>query len=311
MSKNSIKVFAPATVSNVGPGFDILGFALQTPGDEVILKLTNSKGIKINKITGVKKKLPFNIYKNTATVALSSLMKKYGIKEGIEVTINKKMGVSSGLGSSAASSVASVYGLNHLLNLKLKKKQLLPHALEGERISSGSIHADNVAPSLFGGFLLIRSYNPIDIIRIKSPDNLYCTIIYPQIEIKTNYARKILPKKVELSKVVQQTGNLAGLIYGLSSSNYDLISKSLTDVLIEPVRSKLILGFQEIQKSVISAGALGCSISGSGPSMFALSNSLSIAINIKKAAKIVTDKLKLNTTFYISKINKRGPKILD
>lgn len=311
MSKNSIKVFAPATVSNVGPGFDILGFALQTPGDEVILKLTNSKGIKINKITGVKKKLPFNIYKNTATVALSSLMKKYGIKEGIEVTINKKMGVSSGLGSSAASSVASVYGLNHLLNLKLKKKQLLPHALEGERISSGSIHADNVAPSLFGGFLLIRSYNPIDIIRIKSPDNLYCTIIYPQIEIKTNYARKILPKKIELSKVVQQTGNLAGLIYGLSSSNYDLISKSLTDVLIEPVRSKLILGFQEIQKSVISAGALGCSISGSGPSMFALSNSLSIAINIKKAAKIVTDKLKLNTTFYISKINKRGPKILD
>ena len=159
MSKNSIKVFAPATVSNVGPGYDILGFALQTPGDEVILKLTNSKGIKINKITGVKKKLPFNIYKNTATVALASLMNKYEIKEGIEVTINKKIGVGSGLGSSAASSVASVYALNHLLNLKLKKKQLLLHALVGEKISSGSMHADNVAPSLFGGFILIRSYN--------------------------------------------------------------------------------------------------------------------------------------------------------
>ncbi|MCH8326398.1 MAG: homoserine kinase [Bacteroidetes bacterium] len=311
MSKNSIKVFAPATVSNVGPGYDILGFALHTPGDEVILKLTNSKGIKINNITGIKKKLPFNIYKNTATVALSSLMNKYDIKEGIEVTINKKMGVGSGLGSSAASSVAAVYGLNHLLNLKLKKKQLLLHALEGEKISSGSIHADNVAPSLFGGFILIRSYNPIDIIKIKCPNNIYCTIIYPQIEIKTSYARNVLPKKVELCKVIQQTGNLAGLIYGLSSSNYDLISKSLTDVLIEPLRAKSIKGFQEIKKSAISAGALGCSISGSGPSIFALSNSLSIAINIKNAAKIVTDNLKLNTIFYISKINKRGPIILD
>ena len=311
MSKNSIKVFAPATVSNVGPGYDILGFALQTPGDEVILKLTNSKGIKINKITGVKKKLPFNIYKNTATVALASLMNKYEIKEGIEVTINKKIGVGSGLGSSAASSVASVYALNHLLNLKLKKKQLLLHALVGEKISSGSMHADNVAPSLFGGFILIRSYNPIDIIKIKYPNNLYCTIIYPQIAIKTSYARKILPKKVELSKVIQQTGNLAGLIYGLSSSNYNIISRSLTDVLIEPIRSKLIKGFQEIKKSSISVGALGCSISGSGPSIFALSNSLSMAINIKNVAKLVTDNLKLNTIFYISKINKRGPKILD
>ena len=311
MSSKSIKVFAPASVSNVGPGFDILGFALNEPGDEIILSKSNNDKLEIGNISGDDGKLPYNIEKNTASVAIKSLMDKYEIREGIKIEINKKMGLGSGLGSSAASAVGAVVALNELLGLKLEKDELLEHALAGEFVASKAIHGDNVAPSLFGGIILIRSYNPIDIIKIKSPKDLYCTIIYPDIEIITSEARIILPETIPLKDMISQTGNIASLIYGLSTSDYSLISRSLNDVVIEPVRSKLINGYDKIKSAALNAGALGSSISGSGPSLFALSNSEEIANRIASETKSVVDGLGLESVTYVSKINEVGPIILD
>ncbi len=311
MSSKSVKVFAPATVSNVGPGFDIMGFALKHPGDEIILRKSKKSGIQITKITGDNNKLPYNLNKNTASVAVLSMLKQYKISQGLSIQINKKLGIGCGLGSSAASAVASVYALNKLFDLNLSKTELLPHALSGEYCASKAFHADNVAPSLFGGFILIRESNPPDIIKIKTPPNLYCSIIYPNILIKTEAARKLLPSKIDLKKVVCQTGNAAALIHGLSTNNKQLISRSLQDVIVEPVRAKLIPGFENFKSSAIDNGSIGCSISGSGPSIFALSDSVKIAKNIIIGFKKVANKHNLKATVYISKINKQGPKILD
>jgi homoserine kinase len=311
MSGESIKVFAPASVSNVGPGFDILGFALYEPGDEIILKKTSNGRLEISNITGDGGKLPFDLEKNTASVAIKSLLDKYEISQGISIEINKKMGLGSGLGSRAASAVGCVFAANELLELNLSMEELLPHALAGEFVASRAIHADNVAPSLYGGFILIRGYDPIDIIKIEAPKDLFCTIIYPDIVIKTSEARTILPSEVPLKKVISQTGNVSALIYGLATEDYSLISRSLNDVIIEPVRSKLITGYYEIKKAAMEAGALGCNISGSGPSMFSLSNSEVIANRIATETKNVVTKLGLNSVTYVSKVNEVGPKILD
>ena len=311
MSSNSIKVFAPASVSNVGPGFDIMGFALKNPGDEIILRKTNKRKIQITKITGDKNKLPYDVNKNTASVAILSMLKQYKISQGLSIQINKKMGLGSGLGSSAASAVAAVYAFNKLLNLNLSKIELLPHALAGEFCASKAFHADNVAPSLLGGFVLIRDSNSLDIIKIKIPFNLFCSIIYPDILIKTKDARRILPLKIDLKKMVLQTGNAAALIYGLTTNDKQLVSRSLQDVIVEPVRAKLIPGFENFKQVAIEHGSIGCSISGSGPSIFALSDSEATAKNIINGFKKVADKLNIKATVYISKINKQGPKILD
>lgn len=311
MSIKSIKVFAPASVSNVGPGFDILGFALNEPGDEIILRKSSDRLLKIASITGDGGKLPYDVEKNTASVAIKSLMDKYQITDGVSIEVNKKMGLGSGLGSSAASAVGAVFAFNELFELKLSKEDLLPHALAGEFVASKAIHADNVAPSLYGGFVLIRGYDPIDIIKINSPKDLYCTVIYPDIEIKTSEAREILPKEVALKNVISQTGNVSALVYGLATDDYPLISRSLNDVIIEPVRSKLITGYYDIKKAAMEAGAIGCNISGSGPSMFALSNSKEIANKIAFETKKVVTGLGLESVTYVSKINEAGPIILD
>ncbi|MCF6271130.1 MAG: homoserine kinase [Melioribacteraceae bacterium] len=311
MSRESIKVFAPASVSNVGPGFDILGFALFEPGDEIILRKSLYGKLEISSITGDSGKLPYDIEKNTASVAIKSLLNKHEISQGISIEVNKKMGLGSGLGSSAASAVGAVFAANELLELNLSVEELLPHALAGEFVASKAIHADNVAPSLYGGFVLIRGYDPIDIIKIKSPKNLYCTVIFPDIEIKTSEARSILPTEVSLKKVISQTGNVAALIYGLATTDYSLIARSLNDVIIEPVRAKLITGYYEIKKAAMEAGAIGCNISGSGPSMFAFSNSEEVANKIATETKNVVKNLGLGSAAYISKVNEVGPRILD
>lgn len=311
MSRESIKVFAPASVSNVGPGFDILGFALNKPGDEIVLRKRDDSKLEVVRITGDEGKLPYDAEKNTASVAVKSLLDKYQLTQGIAIEVNKKMGLGSGLGSSAASAVGAVFAANELLELNLSVEALLPHALAGEFVASKAIHADNVAPSLYGGFILIRGYDPIDIIRIKSPKDLFCTVIYPNIEIKTSEARAILPKEVSLKNVISQTGNVSALIYGLATEDYSLIARSLNDVIIEPVRSKLITGYYEIKKVAMETGAIGCNISGSGPSVFALSNSEETANKIAAETKNVVDKLGIGGVAYVSKINKVGPKILD
>ncbi|MEJ5351584.1 MAG: homoserine kinase [Melioribacteraceae bacterium] len=311
MSSKSIRVFAPASVSNVGPGFDMMGFALHKPGDEIIIKKNNSKQLRIVNIDGDNGYLPKEVEKNTTTVAIKSLLEKYDLKVGLDVSIHKKMGIGSGLGSSAASAVAGVFAVNELLNLKLSKLDLLVHAMAGEFVASGSIHADNVAPCLFGGFVLIRSYNPLDIIQIDYPKNLYCSIVYPDIVIKTKEARKILSKTVKLKTAIAQAGNASGLIIGLMTKNFDLISRSIIDLIAEPKRAKLIPCYNKVRKAALDNGALNCNITGSGPSMFAFSTSAKDAERIADAMLKAVIQSGLNGKKYVSKINGKGPIVLE
>ncbi|MFA3783478.1 homoserine kinase [Melioribacteraceae bacterium 4301-Me] len=310
MKEKKVRVFAPASVSNVGPGFDLMGFALNGIGDEIELSFSKENSIRITKIVGENGKLPYDPQKNTATVAIESLLTKHKISVGLDVKIIKKMGIGSGLGSSAASAVAAVVAANELLELNFTKHQLLEHAVKGEMAASQALHADNVAPCLFGGFVLIRGYNPIDIVQIDYPKNLFCTIIYPQIEIKTSDARKILDKKVDMKTAVAQAGNAAGLIAGLLTKDFSLISRSIIDLIAEPKRAALIPCYNEVREAALSNGAINCNITGSGPSMFAFSNSKAKAKSIANAMKKAATKKGLQSKIYISKINDEGPLIL-
>lgn len=307
----SIKIFAPATVANVACGFDILGFAVKNPGDEVILKLSGNPQVRIKEITGDEGRLPHLAEKNTVGIGIIKFLEHIGSDQGVEITLNKKMPLGSGLGSSAASAVAGVFGINELLGRPLSPEQLLPFAMEGERIACGSAHADNVAPALFGGFVLIRSYNPLDVVKLPTPKDLFATIIHPQIEVQTKDAREILKKELLLKDAVIQWGNVAGLVTGLFTSDYKLIGRSLQDVIIEPVRSILIPGYQRVKNAALVNGALGCSISGSGPSIFALCKGEEIAKNVALAMQDAFNELQIESEAYISEINQIGPLILD
>lgn len=302
-----LKVFAPATVANVACGYDILGFAIDGPGDEIIARQVDKPGLHISKITGCKNKLPLEVEKNTAGFAGLKLLEHLREdKIGIELEIHKKMPFGSGLGSSAASAAAGVMAVNEILKRPLSRKELLPFAVLGEQVADGAYHADNVAPSLLGGMIFIRSNPDLDVHRVPVPKGIYVTVIYPHVKILTKDARKILGDVVELEKHIEQSGNLGGLILGLYNSNFDLIKRSLKDVIIEPQRAQLIPGFFEIQEAALKEGALGCSISGAGPSIFALSNSNLIAENIGQKMKEVYGRLKIETELFISGINQRG-----
>ncbi len=309
--KKGIKIFATASVSNVACGFDVMGFAIDSPGDEIILRLKDEPGVVITKITGDNGKITYNPSQNTAGAPVISFLKYLKMeRQGVEIEIHKKMPLGSGIGSSAASAVAAAFGANLILDANLPKKEILNFALEGEKIASGAIHADNVAPCLFGGFILIRGYNPIDIVEIPVPDNLYCTVIYPHLEIKTKEAREILPKEVKLVDAKTHWGNTAGLIAGLMKNDLELVSRSIQDVIVEPVRAKLIPNYYKIKDAALNAGSLGCNISGSGPSIFALSSSSAVAHKIGEAMKKEVDKSTLGCNVYISKINKEGPRVV-
>ena len=302
-----IKVFAPASVANVGCGYDIMGFALDKPGDEIIAKFSDKPGLHISKITGAKGKLPLDIYKNTAGFAALKLLEYLGEQErGIEFEIHKKMPFGSGLGSSAASAVAGVMAINELLKRPLTKRELLPFAVLGEQIADGAYHADNVAPSLLGGLMFIRDNKTLDVHRLPVPKGIYVTVIYPNIEILTKDSRSVLSDQVLLNQHIEQNGNLGAFIIGLYNSDYDLIGRALKDIIIEPQRAHLIKGFYQVKENVLKAGALGCSISGAGPSIFALSNNSLIAENIGIEMKKVFRNLKIDTDLFISPINQQG-----
>ncbi|MBN1300319.1 MAG: homoserine kinase [Melioribacteraceae bacterium] len=306
----NIKIFAPASISNVGPGFDIMGFALYKPGDEIMVKLDNHKKIVISKITGDGKKLPLNPEKNTATVAIKSLLDAYNIKIGLSVSIKKRMGIGSGLGSSAASAVGGVYAVNKLLGLNLRREELLYHAMAGEYIASQAYHADNVAPALYGGFVLIRSYDPLDIIKIKTRNKLFCSVLYPDIEIRTSEARKIIKNKIPIKKAVAQAGNSAGVITGLVTGDNKLLGRSMIDHFAEPYRKFLIPGYDIIRESALAEGAINCNITGSGPSMFSFCESEDKAYSIAEAMKKASAKFTSRNKTYISRINEKGPIVL-
>lgn len=308
---DSIKVFAPATVANVSCGFDVMGFALDSPGDEIVLKKTDRKGIVIKEITGDYGNLSKEIDNNTATVAIQSYINQIGEDVGLEVYLHKKMPLGSGLGSSAASAVAGVFAANELLGGKLTRGELLPFAMEGEKLASGDYHADNVAPSLFGGFILIRGYDPVDVVKIATPENMWVSVVHPAIEINTKEARGLLSKEIALKKAIQQWGNVGGLIAGLITEDYELIGRSMEDVIIEPVRAKLLKGYSEVKQIALEKGAIGCGISGSGPAIFTFNKDEQTTQNVGFAMQAAFLEKGIKSNIYCSKINQNGAIVLD
>ena len=304
---NEIKIFSPATVANVSCGFDVLGFCLDTIGDEMIIRKTDKKGIYISKIEGYD--LPFEVDKNVAGVSALALYEDAQPNCGFEIEIYKKIKPGSGVGSSSASAAGSVFAINELLGKPYNKTQLTYFAMKGEALASGSEHADNIAPALFGGFTLVKSVTPIEVLQIPTPSNLYVTVIHPQIEIKTSEARAILPKEVELKKAITQWANVGSLVHALHTNDYQLIKRSLEDVIVEPHRSKLIPFFNDV-KLAANTYALGTGISGSGPSIFALSEGIENAKKVEQAIRNVYSKTDIAFETYVSKINVQGMKIL-
>jgi homoserine kinase len=305
---NEIKIFSPATVANVACGYDILGFCLDAVGDEMLIRKVNKKGIRITKIEGFD--LPFKTELNVAGVSALAMYETLQPDCGFEIEIYKNIKPGSGIGSSAASAVGSVFGMNALLGSPYNKTELTQFAMKGEALASKCEHADNLAPALFGGFTLVKSLSPLEILEIPSPDNLYATIIHPQIEVKTADSRAILPKEVKLQEAIVQWANFGSLIHSLHTNNYQLMKRSLHDAIIEPHRSKLIPFYKEVKQAALNAGALGTNISGSGPSIFSLCKGIETATLVSDAIKKVYLSTGIKFDIHISKINIEGIKVL-
>ncbi|WP_318312545.1 homoserine kinase [Flagellimonas crocea] len=301
-----IKVFCPATIANVSCGFDVLGLALDSVGDEMTVRKIAKKGIHITKILG--QDLPLEAEKNVAGVAGLALLAKSDYDGGFEIEIDKRIKPGSGIGSSAASSTGAVWAMNELLGRPFSKLELVQFAMQGEKLASDVAHADNVAPAIYGGFTLVRSYEPLDIVPIPTPPELFATVIHPQIEIKTSDSRKILKTTISMQQGIQQWGNLGGLIAGLFQNDYDLIGRSLHDHIVEPIRSILIPAFDDIKANALEAGALGSGISGSGPSIFALSKGEEIAKQVAESMKNTYQNIGVDFDIHISKVNSQGVK---
>jgi homoserine kinase len=303
-----LKIFAPATVANVSCGFDSLGFAVDSVGDEMTFTKTNEKGVKITVITGAD--LTFDIDKNAASAVVKKILNDANANFGISLTIHKGFSPGSGLGSSAASAAGAAFGTNQLLGNPFTELELTKFAMFGEEVACGTPIADNVSAAIFGGFVLVRSYKPLEIIKLPVPSALRVVAIHPQIEVKTKDAREVLPKEIALKDAVTQWANVGGLISGLHSSDYNLISNSLVDIIVEPARKNLIPFFDKVKESALAAGALGAGISGSGPTIFALCKGDESAKNVYKSIKKSYSNTGINFELFISEINQEGIKIL-
>lgn len=306
-----VKVFAPATVANVVCGFDVLGFAVNEPGDEVTMRLVDKPGVRLLKITGDDGRLPLHPEKNTVSASVQHYLKHLNREDvGVEIELHKKMPIGSGLGSSAASTVAGLYAINQLMGNLLTAKELVPFAMKGEELACGYGHADNVAPALMGGFVLVRSYEPLDLVALPTPKNLFAAIVYPEVDVPTKDARQMIPSKVLLKDAVIQWGNVAGLVSGLFLNDIDLIGRSMKDILIEPIRSILIPGFEVLRELAMQNGAVGFGISGSGPSVFALAKDPETARKITDAQQKHLGKLNIKSNAYVSSVNAVGPRVM-
>jgi len=307
---HSATAFAPATVSNVACGFDVLGFALESPGDEVTATLAPS-GVRIDEIAGDSGRLPREASRNTAGVAALALLTTLEERRGVTLSIRKGLPLSSGLGGSAASAAAAVVAVDAVLGANASIETLMACAFEGERLGAGSAHADNLAPALCGGFVLVRRPNPPDVIRLPVPDGLVAVVVHPDLEIETAKARELLGTTVSLSDAVRQWANLGAFVDGLHRSDFALISRSLEDVIAEPRRAPLIPGLAMIKRAAIDAGALGCSLSGSGPSLFALCVGNAVAASVARAmTSAVKTHIGGDPQIYVSAIATRGAHVL-
>lgn len=303
-----IKIFAPATVANLSCGFDVLGCCLDTVGDEMLIRRNDLQEVRITQITG--QDLPLETHKNVAGVAVQALLQKLGSTQGFDIEIYKKIKSGSGIGSSAASSAGAVFAVNKLLQEPFSASELIPFAMEGERLASGSAHADNVAPALLGGFSLVRSYEPLEVLSLPSPPELRMVILHPLIEVNTRDSRSILKEQVSLKKAVQQWGNLGALVSSLYTEDYELLGRSLKDEIVEPVRSILIPFFRPLKEVALENGALGFGISGSGPSVFALCKGDEAAERIKQALQEFYQEKEIKFELHLSQISTQGIKIL-
>ncbi len=298
---------SPATVANVGSGFDMMGFAVDGLGDRMILRTNHSESVTISLITGDGGKISRLADNNTAGVAILHFMKYLEIRKGVDLEIHKLSPVGSGLGSSASSAAAAVYGLNELLGRPvLNPSELIPFALEGEKLASGGIHADNIAPAMLGGMLVVRSVEPLDLVQIPVPLTLRTVLIHPDLQILTKTARNLIPLSVSLHDTVAQMANVAGFIMGMVKNDMALLGRSFDDLLAEPYRAPLIKGYAQVKKAALDQGAIGCSISGSGPTVFAFASSDEDAKRIAAAMVAAFLKNGVSSTSYISGINHRG-----
>ncbi|HZJ36057.1 MAG TPA: homoserine kinase [Gillisia sp.] len=303
-----LRIFAPATVANLSCGFDVLGACLDNVGDEMLLRKNDLNQIRITKITG--QELPFETDKNVAGVAVKAFLEKLGTNQGFDIEIHKKIKAGSGIGSSAASSAGAVFAVNKLLDEPFTLKELIPFAMEGERLASGNAHADNVAPALLGGFCLVKSYQPLEILKLPCPPELRVVVLHPLIEVKTKDARALIKLNVSLQKAVSQWGNLGAFVSALYTEDYELLGRSLKDEIIEPVRSILIPFFDDLKEISIKNGALGFGISGSGPSVYAMCKGQKSAEKVKEAMQLFYQEKGIDFDLHLSKINTDGIKIL-
>lgn len=307
---DEVVAFAPATVGNVGIGFDILGHTVRAVGDRVRIRRTATPGVRIAAITGIAGPLPLEAEKNTAGMALVSMGQALGLDFGMELTIDKGIPLGSGLGGSAASAVAAVVAANALLERPLTKLELLKFAMQGEAVASGSVHVDNIAPSLFGGLVLTVGIDHPRTKQIPVPPAVRCVLVHPHMFLSTREARRILRKTVDLSDVVWQTANLAGFIAGCYTNDLEMIRDSFEDVMIEPQRAQLIPGFKAVKQAAVSNGALGCSISGAGPTVFAWCEE-HYAEGIRAAMVEAFAEHNLASDHWISAIDADGARVVD
>ncbi len=309
MERDRVHVFAPATVANMVCGFDVLGFALNEPGDEVVMRKVNTPGVHLVNITGDDGRLPRDAAKNTVSASVIAFLKHVGRADlGVEIELHKQMPIGSGLGSSAASTVAGLFAINTLLGNPLSQRELLPFAVKGEELACGHGHADNVAPALLGGITLIRGYDPLDVVTLPAPPELYASVVFPHVDVPTRDARQMIRAKVALKDAVTQWGNIAGLVAGLFMNDYALIGRSMHDVLIEPTRAILIPEFDEMRRLAMEAGALSFGISGSGPSVFAFAKNKELANHITSIIQAHLTHRSIDSNGYVSEINRKGPR---
>ncbi len=306
----SVKVFSPASVANVACGYDIFGFALNDIGDEITLTKRKDSKLVITKVTGAD--LPLSPDKNVATVAISSLLERVHSTQGFDIEIHKNVNPGSGLGSSASSAAGAAFAANCLLGNPFSKSELIENAMAGEIVASQSAHADNVSPAMLGGFTVVRSCEPeVDVFQLDYPEDLLVLIVFPQVQVKTAEAKRMLGDSISLSKARIQWGNVAGLAAGLMKKDWGLIQRSLHDVVAEPVRKNLIPHYENIKEIAMNSGALGFNISGSGPSMFSFFHNEAEAKAGIEEIREIYNRLSIESFFHISHINPTGTHIIE
>lgn len=303
-----VRVFAPASIANLGCGFDIMGLALDEVGDILEMTATEGEGISITNQTNIP--LPEDIEDNVITPVIRKFFELTGLKGHIDVTVCQKIYPGSGIGSSAASCAGAAYGMNELFDCPLSNEEMVLCAMEGENLVSGGYHADNAAPALLGGIVLIRGYEPLDMIQLPIPDNFYCAVVHPEIVVSTKSARSILPKAIPIHDAISQWGNVGGLVAGLFSGNLELVGRSMKDAVAEPYRKQFIPDFDELREKLLEAGSMAMNISGSGPSVFSLSDKREIAHKAGLLMKEHFTSRGINCDVYVVKATNKGAKLI-